>query len=120
MYISLKGDIVREVTENDLNGLLHLYEQLHNSEVTITPDELLKLWNQIIQDNNHHIIVAEEDGKIVSSCVCVIIPNLTHSHMLLLKTSLQMKHIEKKGLRQNVLIMRKKLRPNRNVIRLCC
>ena len=50
--------MVREVTENDLNGLLHLYEQLHNSEVTITPDELLKLWNQIIQDNNHHIIVA--------------------------------------------------------------
>lgn len=81
MYISLKGDIavVREVTENDLNGLLHLYEQLHNSEVTINPDELLKLWNQIIQDNNHHIIVAEEDGKIVSSCVCVIIPNLTHN-----------------------------------------
>ena len=26
---------------------------------------------------NHHIIVNEIDGKIVSSCVCVIIPNLT-------------------------------------------
>ena len=71
--------MVREVTENDLNGLLHLYEQLHNSEVTINLDELLKLWNQIIQDNHHHIIVVEKDGKIVSSCVCIIVPNLTHN-----------------------------------------
>ena len=28
-------------------------------------------------DENHHLIVWEEDGKIVSSCVCVIIPNLS-------------------------------------------
>lgn len=71
--------MVREVKENDLNGLLHLYEQLHNSEIVMNLDELSKLWNQILQDNNHHIIVAEEDDKIVSSCVCVIIPNLTHN-----------------------------------------
>lgn len=71
--------VVREVEENDLNGLLNLYEQLHNSKVVINLDELSKLWNQILQDNNHHIIVVEEDGKIVSSCVCVIIPNLTHN-----------------------------------------
>ena len=31
-----------------------------------------------MSDKDHHIIVAEEDGLIVSSCVCVIIPNLTH------------------------------------------
>ncbi|MCM1238572.1 MAG: GNAT family N-acetyltransferase, partial [Lachnospiraceae bacterium] len=33
----------------------------------------------IFQNKDHHVIVAEEDGKIVSSCVCVIIPNLTHN-----------------------------------------
>ena len=71
--------MVREIKESDLNGLLHLYEQLHNSEVVINSDELSKLWNQILQDDNHHIIVVEEDCKIVSSCVCVIIPNLTHN-----------------------------------------
>ena len=30
-----------------------------------------------MNDPNHHIIVNVIDGKIVSSCVCVIIPNLT-------------------------------------------
>ena len=30
-----------------------------------------------MEDENHHLIVCEEDGMIVSSCVCVIIPNLT-------------------------------------------
>ena len=30
--------------------------------------------------NGQHIIVAEENKKIVSSCVVTIIPNLTHNH----------------------------------------
>ena len=32
-----------------------------------------------MQDKNHHIIVKKLDGKIVSSYVCVIIPNLTRN-----------------------------------------
>ena len=32
-----------------------------------------------MQDKNHHIIVNIIDDKIVSSCVCVIIPNLTRN-----------------------------------------
>ena len=32
-----------------------------------------------MQDPNHHLIVNEVDGRIVSSCVCVIIPNLTRN-----------------------------------------
>lgn len=42
-------------------------------------DEIMNLWNRIVNDKDHHIIVAEENGQIVSSCVCVIIPNLTHN-----------------------------------------
>ena len=36
-------------------------------------EHLRDTWTFIMQDENHHIIVKEEDGKIVSSCVCVII-----------------------------------------------
>jgi GNAT superfamily N-acetyltransferase len=31
-----------------------------------------------MQDHDHHIVVAESDGTIVSSCVLVVVPNLTH------------------------------------------
>lgn len=71
--------MIREITQQDLNGLLTLYMQLHDNPMPETTQELQNLWQQILNDKNHHIIIAEEDGKIVSSCVCVIIPNLTHN-----------------------------------------
>lgn len=70
---------IREINESDLNSLLNLYTHLHDNSVPPESDSLSGLWNQIISDKNHHIIVAEENGEIVSSCVCVIVPNLTHN-----------------------------------------
>ena len=70
--------IVREVEKSDLYGLLKLYTHLHNNNIPDMNNELIGIWNNIIDDKNHHIIVVEEEGEIVSSCVCVIIPNLTH------------------------------------------
>lgn len=71
--------MIREITENDFEGLMTLYMQLHDNPMPEKTEEIMNLWNKIIADDNHHIIVAEEDNKIVSSCVCVIIPNLTHN-----------------------------------------
>lgn len=70
--------MLREIGEGDFDGLLALYMQLHDNPMPEKSDAVMKLWRQILEDENHHIIVAEENGKIVSSCVCVIIPNLTH------------------------------------------
>ena len=69
--------MVREVTKNDLNELLELYLHLHEDTIPEMSEHLANTWDTIIEDENHHIIVNEIDGKIVSSCVCVIIPNLT-------------------------------------------
>ena len=71
--------MIREITANDFDGLLTLYMQLHDNPFPEKNEDIMKLWNTILNDENHHIIVAEESGKIVSSCVCVIIPNLTHN-----------------------------------------
>ena len=69
---------IREVQNGDLFGLLELYTMLHEKSVPEDSEELQKLWSGILADKNHHIIVADDNGKIVSTCVCVIIPNLTH------------------------------------------
>ncbi len=71
--------MIREIVKSDLDGLLRLYMQLHDNPMPEKTPEILRIWDNIFQDKNHHVIVAEEDGKIVSSCVCVIIPNLTHN-----------------------------------------
>ncbi len=69
--------MIREITSEDLNELLELYLYLHEEGLPEDNEHLRNTWSQIVNDPNHHIIVNVIDGKIVSSCVCVIIPNLT-------------------------------------------
>ena len=71
--------MIREANKNDLKALLELYLFLHEDNIPNQDEHLEKTWNQIIEDKNHHLIVNEIDGKIVSSCDCVIIPNLTRN-----------------------------------------
>lgn len=69
--------VIREAVKDDLYELLNLYIYLHEDNIPNNSRHLEITWNTIIEDVNHHIIVNEVDGKIVSSCVCVIVPNLT-------------------------------------------
>lgn len=55
---------------------MELYLHLHEKSVP-KQESVSDTWNKILSDPNYHIIVAEENGKPVSSCTCVIIPNLT-------------------------------------------
>ena len=71
--------MIREATKNDLKALLELYLYLHEDSIPEQDEHLKNTWDQILEDKNHHLIVNEIDGKIVSSCVCVIIPNLTRN-----------------------------------------
>ena len=70
--------MIREILPTELDGLLQLYTQLHGNPIPEDTQALRGLWRHIVEDPLHHIIVAVEEGCIVSSCVCVIVPNLTH------------------------------------------
>lgn len=71
--------MIREAVQSDLDAILDLYLFLHEDNIPEKDEHLKNTWVQIIQDPNHHLIVNEVDDKIVSSCVCVIIPNLTRN-----------------------------------------
>ncbi len=70
---------IRDARENDLPRILELYTQLHGNAMPAFDDRLEQVWSEILRDKNHHILVGEVGGAIVSSCVLAIIPNLTRN-----------------------------------------
>lgn len=71
--------MVREATYEDLDSLLELYLHLHDKRIPEHDEHLENTWNEILSDKKYHLIVCEEDGKVVSSCTCIIVPNLTRT-----------------------------------------
>ena len=69
--------MIREVNLGDFDGQLELYTHLHEKTIPAKDEKLESLWTRIVEDKDYHIIVAEKDGKLISSCTCVVIPNLT-------------------------------------------
>ena len=71
---------IREAQVTDLDRMLELYSLLFGKGILNKTVETIKIWNHIITDKLYHVIVAEEDGKLVSTCTCVIIRNITYDH----------------------------------------
>lgn len=75
---------IREAQKTDLKALMLLYTQLHNNnnnnKMPVIDNNIEQIWSDILSDPNHHIVVGVLEEKIVSSCVIVIIKNLTHNH----------------------------------------
>ena len=71
--------MIREASAADLDALLALYLHLHETGVPEDSERLRGAWGKILSDPEHHILVYELDGEIVSSCACVVVPNLTRN-----------------------------------------
>lgn len=69
---------IREIEEADLAELFELYSELHNNPVPLVDDRIREIWAGILKDKHYHIIVGCIGGKIVASCVLIVVPNLTH------------------------------------------
>ena len=74
---------IRLARPEDLAQLLGLYEQLTNrsipNEIPAQDEALAALWREILDNPNYHVVVAEAEGRAVSTCTLVIVANLTHN-----------------------------------------
>lgn len=74
---------IRIADTNDLEGILALYTQLHDhgrgNQIPRIDERVQDVWNRIQDDKEQSIIVGIEGGGIVSSCVLIVVPNLTHN-----------------------------------------
>lgn len=71
--------MVRIAEESDLVAILELYLDLHEDSVPDDSENRRQLWSRILEDKYYNLIINEIDGVIVSSCTCIIIPNLTRN-----------------------------------------
>lgn len=108
--------MIREIIYDDYVGLMNLYTCLHNNSFPEDSKLIFALWEQIINDKNHHIIVAIEDDKIVSSCVCVIVPNLTHNQQpyALIENVVTLNEYRNRGFATSCLNYARELAPKEN------
>lgn len=69
---------VRLVVEEELDKLLSLYQFLNPDDPLLNMDSgLQQHWQEILADPQQYYFVIEEAGSLVSSCVLIIVKNLT-------------------------------------------
>ena len=70
---------IRELTVEDLDSLIKLYIQLDEKNKDISLQKSIDIWKAEIENNkNIKYFGAVDNGQVVSSCYCLIIPNLTN------------------------------------------
>lgn len=74
--------VIRKATGSDADGLKDLYFK-YLTHFPPKEEQNMQVWaemlNRFEKDDNMHLLVAEEDGKVVSSVQMAIIESLTHN-----------------------------------------
>ncbi len=69
----------RKLMEEDLLSLLELYKQLQPDD-SLSSEKSKIVWQEIQNNPNIQYFGAVDDGKVVSTCYAVYIPNLTRNN----------------------------------------
>lgn len=69
--------IVRSAEQDDLLGVLKLYEHLHPHEPQLEAATAERVWMTLLTSNFITVIVAQTAELLVSSCTLAIVPNLS-------------------------------------------
>ena len=96
---------IRELTKDDLPSLLELYIQLDESNKNLTIENSEIVWEEIEATPNIKYFGAVDNKKVVSTCYCIIIPNLTSGNrpICFLENVVTDKDYRKQGLAKKVI-----------------
>jgi GNAT superfamily N-acetyltransferase len=73
----MHATIIRPARPDDLGGMLDLYRHLNPEDPPVSPAAAEAPWSALLRSGLTHVLVAEEAGRLVSSCTLVVVPNLT-------------------------------------------
>lgn len=69
--------MIREAQREDLQDFLELLTFLHDNSIPDNETRIENIWTKIINNRDHHLLFGHIGNKLVSSCVIVVIDNLT-------------------------------------------
>jgi len=69
--------IVRSAAQDDLPGVLNLYQHLHLDDPQLETAVAERVWSTLLTSGFMTVIVADAAGLLVSSCTLAIVPNLS-------------------------------------------
>ncbi|MGT2666382.1 GNAT family N-acetyltransferase [Streptococcus rifensis] len=97
----------RQLIDSDLSSLLDLYRQLDENADQCAIEQSEKAWNGIKNNSNIQYFGAVENGKVVSTCYAVYIPNLTRGNrgICFIENVITDKEYRKRGLASHVIDM---------------
>lgn len=70
---------IRAAEPGDLPALLALYAELSAGDQLPTPEAAAATWSKLLTSEMVSVLVAEVDGCAVSTCVLIVVPNLTRN-----------------------------------------
>ncbi|HET9914496.1 MAG TPA: GNAT family N-acetyltransferase [Anaerolineales bacterium] len=98
--------IYREIKPDERDQLLELNKHLNTNDLPLPEEaEVEAVWQEILTDKKIHCVVADYEGKLVASCILVIIPNLTRGAKPygLIENVVTHANYRKKGIGRNIL-----------------
>lgn len=70
---------IRKAVPGDLPALLALYAELSIGDQLPTPEAAAATWSKLLGSELVSVLVAEVGGRAVSTCVLIVVPNLTRN-----------------------------------------
>ena len=98
----------RRLTASDLASLLELYKQLDENDDECPMDQSEEAWKEIEANAYIQYFGAIDDGKVVSTCYAVYIPNITRGNrgICFIENVVTDKEYRRLGLASRVIDMR--------------